>query len=300
MNMIEQIIRGRIRANVIGVIAGLIGLPLIVGFVALPIYMHSTGRIPTWMLYGSLGGFGTLLLGGGTGLLFLTRFKRGNKLDDIFTPLGLRASAYMNHRQYHGTINGRQVSVFIRQGPVLDIEVVTHLGTRMGITSNPDARMLASLFNKKPIQVNREEYQGLTVFGIDENWTYLAAGDYSASNLVQSLLRADGVFANKQIVMRPGRLCLTVYGSTQLFATGLNANLGQRLVTEMVALTETLERLPPPSILDQETSLEKTGRQVRARNPYLIPAVVGGGLLIFFCCVGVAATAFAFWASSQP
>ena len=62
------------------------------------------------------------------------------------------------------------------------------------------------------------------------------------------------------------------------------------LLDDLLALIQLAEALPAPQITAEESSAERMARRMRERNPYLLPAITAGALLIMFCLAAVIAT----------
>ena len=141
---------------VIRVIATVIGLPLACIVVSIPLVLASVFEAGPWVLAIAGGLSLTLLFGGLAVFVFVVIYQRKNKLDGLFVPLGLSGQAYDTlFRQYHGTIQDRQIDVWFYRGPVLEIEVNTSLQTRLGVTGlHADTRFLAGLAGRQPLPLS--------------------------------------------------------------------------------------------------------------------------------------------------
>ncbi len=93
-------------------------------------------------------------------------------LDAAFIPLGLTAKAYLwNGRQYHGTLNGRQVDAYFYRGPHLDIYISSTINTRFGIGLKGRFSQIASnVLHRPELVINDSELAHLSFYPLDGAW----------------------------------------------------------------------------------------------------------------------------------
>ncbi|HET89865.1 MAG TPA: hypothetical protein ENN99_03870 [Chloroflexi bacterium] len=285
----KDVARGCGRAVIVRLLAIAIGLPLGCTLVFTILWLVNTlyGRVSPGLLIGGGVVLGLLPFGGGAAVLGLVVYRRKQKLDAIFCPLGLQGQTYLSFfRQYHGMVNGRQVAVYLARGPRMEIEVSTALQTRLGVTGpHGDTRFLAGLVNKSPLPVADPS---LTVFPHDEAWARALFDDPEAVEIFRRLTTLESIFTRQQVIVRPGTFQLLLSGSTQWLGFDPDPALMQRWVHDLLRLVQIAERLPAPTTKAELSSLEQRAYRVRQANPYLA-LWFGLGLLGFFAVVAVAA-----------
>lgn len=271
--------RGCQRAVVIRIISLLVGVPLILLCAILPTALVIRNELPTWTLALSLGLFLIVLFAGSALYVWIVLSNRRKRFDAAFTPLGLTGQAYLTFfRQYHGTIEGRQVSVYFRRGPVLEIELSTSLQTRLGVTGpHGDTRILASLAGHQPLSFAEPAMASLTVFALDQPWARGLLADPQTVDLLQRLTSLQGSYTRQQVVLRPGTLAFMLSGSRRTFGFDLDPQQVRQWLDDLLALLAAAEAAPSPTVLDATSDLERASRSLRKRNPYL---AVWAGLAI--------------------
>lgn len=267
----KDIARGCGRAMVFRVIAALVVVPLGCLLIFLPLYLVTSLDFPVWVLGFSAVAFLVLILGGGTGYVVFVMHRRTTMLDAAFASLGLEGGAYQTwFRQYHGTIRGRQVSVYLQRGPLLEIEVATPLCTRLGVTgAHGDTRVAARFFGREPLPPDDPALAGLTVFPHDEAWTRALLADASAVAALHRLTATDAQFTRQQVLLRPGAFKLLLSGNRQLFDFQVAPEQVVQWLDDMLALVHIAEGLPAPQITAEPSSAEKLAEKVRQSSPYL-------------------------------
>lgn len=274
------------RAMIVRVIAIVIGLPLGCALVLVPLWLVTTFDLSPWLLVVSAGAFMLLMFGGAAAAFGIVLYRRKQMLDAVFGPLGLEGKAYLSFfRQYHGTINDRQVDVYLARGPRLEIEVGTSLQTRLGVTgAHGDTRFFAGLANKPILPVGDP---ALTVFPHDEAWTRALFDNPYALEIFKRLTALESTFTRQQVILRPGTFQLLLSGSTQMLGFKLDPAQTQSWVNDLLRLAHIAERLPAPTVTAELSSLEQTAYRVRNANPYLT-LWIGLGTAGFFVVVAAA------------
>ncbi len=277
------------RAMIIRVISVVIGLPLGLMLVFLIVWLVQAlyGIVPPWLLLGGIAFLGLLLFGGVPVVtLGLSTYLRKQKLDAIFCPLGLEGKTYLSFfRQYHGTLNGRQVDVYMARGPRMEIEVGTSLPTRLGVTgAHGDTRFFAGLADKPILPVGDP---ALTVFPHDEGWTRTLFDNPHAREIFKRLTALESIFTRQQVLLRPGTFQLLLSGSTQMLSFDPDPALMQGWVNDLLRLAHIAERLPAPTVTAELSSLEQSAYRVRQANPYLT-LWIGLGIVGFFVIAAIA------------
>lgn len=219
-----------------------------------------------------LGLFGGVILAvmGAIAGIFVYRLRRDSDLDEAFTAVGLEGRAYqVGGRQFHGTIQGRTVEVYLARGPMLDIYVHAPLNTDVAIgTRSSLGATLNKLINREPMQLHGPTYKDMLVFGIDENWTRglldTPAGQKTISHLMHSHtteLRQIQITAHT-----------TLFRIHRINPTNITTPAVQTWLAALFHLVNTAQQLPQPTITAQPSQLAKKVRQ----SPLNSPAVLIG------------------------
>ncbi len=276
----------------IRLIAIVIGLPLGCALVAGLLVLANTFASSPWVLAVATGAV-VLLLGAGTAAaVAIPIYLRAQRLDAVFTPLGLEGGAYQSFfRQYHGTVQERQVDVYLYRGPVLEVEVGTPLQTRLGVTGpHADTRFLAGLIHREPLSLPDAALNDLTIFGADEGWARSLLDNAHAVELLRRLIAPQGSWTRQQVILRPGAWKLMFSGSTRVFGFDLAPDQAQQLLDDLLRLVRIAERLPAPQVTAELTSSEQLAQKLRRQNPYLA-LWIGLATLVGLLVVGGAITA---------
>lgn len=247
--------------------------------------------------------FLVIVFGGLAMLGFWVIYRRGRKLDAAFVPLGLSGSRYLLwFRQYHGTVNGRQVDVYLKQGPYFDVYVGTPVKTRLGVAGQQwDTRIMGALLGRPPLAFADPRLSGLSVFAWEEEWTRDVMARPNVAELLRRLIDPGGFWIRRQVILSPGALRLSLSGSTTLFRFEIRPEEAHQWLGDLVALAEIVERAPGPQNPLEESGGEQLARSVRSQNSYLLPIVTVIALLgMLFCAVGAGVAAYLFAMASNP
>ncbi|MEW5868733.1 MAG: hypothetical protein AB1894_05605 [Chloroflexota bacterium] len=289
MSMIGEIGRNYARSLAISVISILIFCPLACLLIFLPLWIVNDQNLSIWYLIIPAGLFLLILFGGGFGALALTALWRARQLDALFVPLGLKGESYATFfRRYSGDFGGRQVRIYFSRGPLVEIEVATALQTRLSVTdAHAERRALAKLFNQAPVVSNHPALPGLSVYSIDQAWAQNLIEHPEVPALLRRLLALQGNFTMQYLVLRPGWLRLTLFGSRRLldFGFDLTAQQARQYLEDLSQCIANAENLPAPQVTESETPLERTAEKVRSRNPYLVPLITVAVTLGSIFCI---------------
>ncbi len=252
-------------------VAVAIGLPLGLLLVMATLLLVTSLDFQPWALcLTALIWLGPFLLGGAWFVRTVRR--RAAALDALFVPLGLEGKAYMSYfRQYHGTLYGRQVDVYLWRGPYLAVEVSTPLATRFGITQwQSDTSLLAGMAGKQPIALADPQLAALQVFPADEAWTRSLLADPTATDALRRLTALGStIFTRQQVLLRPGTLQLLLSGNRRMFGLDITAEQARLWLDDLMRILQVAEALPAPAITDELSSSELLMMRLRARNPYM-------------------------------
>jgi hypothetical protein len=299
--LVNELLVGCRRSLAAQAIAIFVVVPLACVLICLPLWLVMQQDASIWLLIVPATLFLLILIGGGIGAVTLIFRRRAQQLDSIFEGQGLSGSLYQLYfRQYHGQMEGRNVSVYFFRGPTLEIEVETALQTRLAVTNaDGDAALFSGLLGREPMQIADERAQDLLAFAIDEEWAHEAITDPDASDCLHRLLEGSDTFIRRHVVVQPGRLRLTLFGSRSLFSFELDPVQADGWVKDMLALAGALDLLPKPTVTDAIASAEEIAQSMKQSSPTTLWKIT---LLIVLGTVGCACGAglLAFlWAVSQ-
>lgn len=277
--------RGCLQSSIIRAIATVIVIPLWCGLILLPLAI--VGNDPNasiWWLIVPAVLFLLITVGGGLGVAAWVIWGRHRQLDAAFTPLGLSGQMYhLLHRQYHGTVQARQVGAYFSRGPLIELEISTPLQTRFGVSGdNTDTAFFARLLNRQPLSFSDPDLEELLLFALDEDWMRTLLAVPEVKDLLLRLVAFEGAFARKHVTLRPGALCLQLYGSRRLLEFKANVELAQvqQWFDDLLALARAAENLPAPQHTDEETSAERLARSMRRPASFWIVAAVVVGVVL--------------------
>lgn len=285
--MFQELGRGCGRSFVIQIVSVAIVIPLACVLIFIPLAFVGRGGQSIWFLIIPAGIFLFLLFGGGLGAMVVVIYRRARQLDALFTPLGLTGSLYqMFFRQYHGTVGARDVGVYFRRGPLLEMEISTRLQTRLGVArQEADTLFLSGFFNREPMPLTDAALEGLVAFPLDEDWTRMLLARPEVPDLLQRLVAFEGFFVRRNVILQPGWFRLQLYGNRNLFRFDITEERARRWFDDLLSLVRIAESLPAPQVTAEESSAERLARSVRGRSPYLIPAITIVATLAMLLCV---------------
>ncbi len=176
---------------------------------------------------------------------FATR-ARNARFDAMFGALGLAGFPYaVQYRRYEGTYGGRRFEAFFSRGPRVALEADAAVATRLGITAGSgDTQLLAGLTGEKPIRFAVPAFDGLDVYGKEEAWVRRLLAEPGVPALLGRLLRFEGPFARRQLVLRPGALNLTFQLSTAFLSWIPSPAQVKDWADALVALARIAESVP--------------------------------------------------------
>jgi hypothetical protein len=240
------------------VVVGIVGLVILT--VLLPI--TDSQRISIWV--GGLLLILFLIVGG----IFVWSAhairRRAIKLDAAFNPLGLTGKAYLwNGRQYHGTLNGRQVDAYFYRGPSLAIYIASPLNTRLGIRLKGRlSQMASSMYNRPELVTTDPELAHLGIFPLDERWGRELLENSQAKADILRLTTTEERFEFRNLLFQPEAIQLQIHRFKLSTITAENLRIW---VYDLLDLVGMAESLPAPhvtavaTILERETRLNRSG-----------------------------------------
>ncbi len=206
--------------------------------------------------------------------------RRSRKMDGFFTPLGLAGQSYLGGgRQYHGTLQGRQVNAYFYRGPSLDIYVTFRVNTRLGIGLKGKYDLLSSGLIKRPELSNSyTELSNLAVYPLDVDWARQLLDKPSARTSIARLANPTGKYEFRNILFQPGALQLQIHRMDRNLVTAENLSLWMSDLLSLVGIAETMQ---VPAVTANASELEKQTRTDRGAFANRILWITCGVLVLF-------------------
>jgi hypothetical protein len=278
------------RRQVIGCIAGIIGLPLLcLFFISVPFLISALESIDKnlapWVLIGATVVCTGLMLAVALGAIALSVWRRARWLDAVFAPLGLKGNLYMlQGRQYRGLVQGREVDIRFYQGPTFDLYVTTPLPTRFNVAERAAVIPgLAHAFNREPLVLDDPVLNDLSVFAMDEGWTRLLLAQPEAQTALARLMKASHWAMFRQVHLQPGAFLFKLYRNTGMFRYDISPEEGRQWLDDLMTLARVAESLPAPQVTAPASSAEQLARS-GSMGKSVLPISIG---LIIALLVGI-------------
>lgn len=258
--VVQSVAMSYVRGCLVSGVVTIYVFTILIGFLLVPLgRMHRTpGSDPSGIfLPFGIGAFFLMVLP--ALVAYLATRSRNARFDRMFGALGLAGFPYaLQYRRYEGTYCGRRFQGFFSRGPRLALEADVAVWTRLGITAGSgDTKLLASLAGEKPIRFAVPAFDGLDVFGEEEAWVRRVLAEPGVPALLARLLRFQGPFARRQLVLRPGALNVTFHLSTAFLSWLPSSAQVKDWADALVTLAEIAERVPPPEVQIAPTRLER-------------------------------------------
>lgn len=300
--------RDYVRSVIIWLIAVVIVVPLFCVCVCIPLGiatqpdMDSTTSLLVLVIPVSL--FFLIVVGGGWGFLVWTIWRRARQLDAVFGPLGLTGSMHMfTGRQYHGTVEGRQVEAYVYRGPMVELRVSTSLQTRLNAVEKAAViRPVAWVFKYEPLALDDPDLQGLSITALDEDWARRLLSDRAARAILQRLAAGGAGALIQQVVLQPGAFSLHMYRSRGLFGYAIAPDQARQWLDDLLVLAHIAESLPAPQKTAELTSLERFAQSSRRSSTRRMLTITIALLVVLFVlplCVAVPVVLLLIMADSQ-
>ncbi len=281
--------------QVIGCIAGVIGLPLLcLFFISVPFLVRALESLDKnlvpWVLIGATVVCTGLMLAIAFGVVALSVWRRGSWLDGVFAPLGLKGSLYMlRGRQYRGTVHplagtgGREVDIRFYQGPTLDMYVTTSVMTRLSVAEKAAVIPgLAQAFGREPLVLDDPALSDLSVFALDVDWTRSLLAQPEAQAALARLMKASNWAYLRQIYLQPGMFLFKLYRNRGTFRYDISPEEGRQWLEDLMTLARVAESQPAPQVTAEASSGEQMvrsgglGKAVLPITVAMIIALVAG------------------------
>jgi hypothetical protein len=210
------------------------------------------------------------------------------KLDTALTPFGLTGNAYVwNGRQYHGTLNGRQVDVYFYRGPSLDIYIASPLNTRMSIgLKGRFSQVVSSKLNRPELVTTDPDLDHISIFSLDERWGRELLDDPLAKGVILRLTAVQPGFEFRNLLFQPEAIHFQVH---HISVSNITPENLRDWMYELLDLIKIAESLPAPSVAATASSLERKARLSRSDFTLPIAGITCGiiGLFTVLLIVGL-------------
>ncbi|MBP7675016.1 MAG: hypothetical protein KBB14_01750 [Thermoanaerobaculia bacterium] len=281
--IVQSVAMSYVRGCLVGGVVTIYVFAIFIGFFLLPLgRMHRTpGSDPKEIFLPiGIGAFFLMVLP--AILAYFGARARNTAFDRMFGSLGLAGFPYaVQYRRYEGTYGGRRFQGFFSRGPRFALEADVAVRTRFGITAGSgDTRLLAALAGKPPIRFAVPAFEGLDVFGEEEAWVRRVLSEPGVPALLGRLLRFQGPFARRQLVLRPGALNVTFHLSTAFMNWIPSTAQIRDWADALVTLAEIVERVPPPEVAIAPTRLEQQVDSVRRMGFAVNPGALALGAML--------------------
>jgi hypothetical protein len=210
--------------------------------------------------------------------------RRGRRLDDIFASMGLRGRRYLlTSRQFHGSVQEREVDAYISKGPLVEIYVTSDLKTRacVGIMGGKFIGALreATRHKMRELTLQAPHWSGYQAYTLDEPWSKALSEHERAREIIQDLLSEGGPRSMRWVHFAPGAIVFRSHRVSGLLMD--EANVG-RWIRGLIELASIAEGLAEPSTVIEATSFESQARTNRDPIVRLVIALTWGcfGLLL--------------------
>ena len=239
---------------------------------------------PGLITAGTLAVWAFIVVPGGLLMVLFGVERRGRRLDDIFASKGLRGRRYLlTSRQFHGSVDEREVDAYISKGPLVEIYVTSDLKTRacVGLMGGKYIGALREATRHKMQELTLQEphWSGYQAYTLDEPWTKALSEHKRAREIIQDLLSEGGPRSMRWVHITPGAIVFRSHRVSGLLIDEANA---ERWIDGLMELASIAEGLTAPKTVIEATSFEKQARTNRDPIVRLVIALTWGcfGLLL--------------------
>ena len=201
--------------------------------------------------------------------------QRSNQLDSAFNPLGLKGKAYLwNGRQYHGTLNGRQMDVYFYRGPSLDIYLTSPTNTRLSIgLSGPLNGMAARALNQSELTIVDPDLAQLAFVSLDQEWGRQLLEVPQAKAAILQLISTRLGHGFRNLLIQPEAILLQI---NLLDLREVTTDNVRYWLNDLLDLARIIEALPPPSVTAAASAMERKNRMNRTEYALPVAGVTWG------------------------
>lgn len=223
--------------------------------------------------------------------------RRAGELDKVFLPLGLEGRRYLtNGRQYHGTFRGFPFHVYFYRGPTLQIYLEVPLRTRLGIgRQGAISSLAANITNKQALSLDDPEFDDFVIYPDDRHWADEFFADPQAREIILRLIAEDTAVELRTLSITPNAL---LWQSRYNPLRNINADSVRAWFNDLAELARIALGLRSPSIIAEESDLERTTRTDRSKYTWPIVGITCGIFAALAACIIVISVVFILLAES--
>lgn len=229
-----------------------IGLPVSCCLIGSALWLANSldprdARAPLVILLFALTMF-VFILGGSFGTIYFFTSRRHETLARAFAPLGLEGGNHLlTGHQFHGSVRGRRVDVYIVRGPTLTFYVESQTGTRLAAAPQEQVLpALATFFNNAPLKHKQDALKGISIFAHDPTWGQAFAAHPAVHQALTRLLGGTN-FIFRQVHIRPDAVTLTLRRTDEMFSFDLAPELVSQWINDLCELAQIAEQLTEPA-----------------------------------------------------
>lgn len=282
------------------IVAGVVSL-LFVGLLLALLAASSFLPVEPWVQVALAGALMVLFLFAFVAATLGYAMHRARILDPAFASIGLRGRAVgINGRAYRGEIRGRRLIALYHRGsrgsmgPMLDISVDTTVMTKLAVGTRTSAgTFLADALGLRELSLPDPAYARFIASAEDSGFAMSVLLDRSVMPIVLRLVTDPSDQEMRTLAWRPGavRLWRRFFDPESLSAAELT-----RMVDDLSALAEMVEKRPAPAVRSELGALERSFRE----SPGQSGCLIAGMLVAIVLVVALATGAMVFAMSSQP
>ncbi len=259
-------------------VSGLVLLVIVialVGLVVLSVTLPLTTDQRSSLIFAGLFAVIALLVVGVLAWGAVTIRQQAERLDKIFNPLGLTGKRYLvNGRQYHGSLQGRQVDIYFYRGPSLVIYVAAKINTRLSIDLKGSLSRVTSQHPTQPEVVTTDpDLVNLVIFSIDAHWGRDLLADPGAKSAILRLVGLQPGAEIHNLLFQPEAIELQVH---HLDPANLTIEAVTAWMNDLFSLVRISESHTPPLETAKASSLERRVRMNRGDFTLLLLGVSCG------------------------
>ena len=300
MNQVGNVlVQGTKRRLFVGCLTALIGIPIIIcGFIFLLTVVFpgldeivksgNEETVPVLLL--GLAVVLLLLFLGLPTIVYIWQIRsRAKILDAIFLPSGLKGELYLIvGRHYWGTVNGREIDIYIYRGPSMEIHISAQTNTRLLVMPNKTLPVkISGIFNKQPMQFSNPDYEKYSLYPDDENWAKQLVHQKDTLSIFESLIYEHANWAIfRHLEIQADRIMLYFHRSKNLFTNLKDFSAAGAWLESLHKLADLVETLSAPSYITQPI-LAYSRANRRNTNKIQLYVILFILICIPIACIGV-------------
>jgi hypothetical protein len=223
--------------------------------------------------------------------------RRASELDKVFLPLGLEGRRYLtNGRQYHGTFRNYPFYVYFFRGPTLQIYLEVPLRTRLGIgRQGAISGLAANITNKQVLSLDDPDFEDFVIYPEDRQWAAKLFADPQARQIILRLIAEDAAVELRTLSITPNAL---LWQSRYNPQRNIKADSARAWFNDLCELARIAQGLRAPSIIAEESDLERNTRTDRGKYIWPIISITCGIFAALAACIIAISLAFILLAES--